>query len=73
MKKRDHLPFSNCIFKIAESLPNAPQKPKLLIVLTYEYGNGIFWFFLKVFLFIACFGNILTFMRMISRDLIKEC
>ena len=49
MKKRDHLPFSNCIFKIAESLPNAPQKPKLLIVLTYEYGNRIFDFFLKSF------------------------
>ena len=36
MKKRDYLPFSNFIFKIAQNLPNAPQKPKLLIILTYE-------------------------------------
>lgn len=70
MKKRDHLPFSNCIFQIAQSLPNAPQKPKLMIVLTYEFFFNII-LSLSINL-IVCSENILIIISMISKELIKK-
>lgn len=48
MKKRDHLPFSNLIFKIAQSLPNAPTKPKLTISLNIEYFLIFFLIYINI-------------------------
>ena len=35
--QKDHLPFASRILKIAESMPNAPQKPKLKLRMTQEF------------------------------------
>jgi hypothetical protein len=37
MIKRDHLPFANYIFEIAEKLPGAPSRPKFKIHHNQKY------------------------------------